>query len=219
MKKSTVLTNIAMMLLACLPLVYMYIIWDTIPHIVPLHYNGHWKPDRMGDKSELWIPTLIVAVVSILVYFLLRNIQRIDPKRRNQPQSNVFNKLAIGLVIFLTAINFLIVISSARRSETLIKYLMFPLMGLLFAFIGNYMNNLKPNYFAGIRLPWTLSDNENWRKTHHLAGKLWFWGGVGLTIISLLLSFDIIVPVFILIILTMSIIPIIYSYRLYKNKL
>ncbi len=49
------------------------------------------------------------------------------------------------------------------------------------------MHSIKPNYFAGMRTPWTLEDNDTWRATHRLAGKLWFAGGIILTIIALLL--------------------------------
>ena len=133
----------------------------------------------------------------------------------NRP--SVFNKLAIGLLIFFTVLNFVIIIS-ASRGKDLVENLIFPLLGLLLAFIGNYMNNIKPNYFAGFRLPWTLNDDDNWRKTHHIASKLWFWGGLLLAITGLFLSFKVVLPVFISIIVIMSIIPAIYSYRLFKNK-
>jgi uncharacterized membrane protein len=174
------------------------------------------KPDRMGDKSEMWAVTGILAGVSILVYFLLNNIHHIDPKRRGRPQTGAFDKLAIGLVVFLAALNF-IIISSVKGSFAM-QNLLFPLLGLLFAFLGNYMNNIKPNYFAGFRLPWTLSDDDNWRKTHHLAGRVWFGGGLVLVLASLLLPVQYTFPLFIAVVVVMSLIPVIYSYRLFKNK-
>jgi uncharacterized membrane protein len=91
-------------------------------------------------------------------------------------------------------------------------------MGLLFAFLGNYINNIKPNYFAGIRLPWTLSDDENWRRTHHLAGKLWFSGGLLIAIISLLLPLRVVIPFFIAATVILVLIPAIYSYRFFKKQ-
>jgi hypothetical protein len=45
-------------------------------------------------------------------------------------------------------------------------------VGLMLAVVGNYIYNIKPNYFAGIRLPWTLHNDENWKRTHLLGGKL-----------------------------------------------
>ena len=62
--------------------------------------------------------------------------------------------------------------------------------GLLFAFMGNLMHNIKPNYFAGVRTPWTLEDPDTWRATHRLAGKLWFGGGIFVTIAVLVLPVE-----------------------------
>lgn len=95
---------------------------------------------------------------------------------------------------------------------------LWPLMGLMFAFIGNYMNNIKPNYFAGLRLPWTLSSDDNWRRTHQMAGKLWFWGGLSAAILSLIIPSPFSIIVFFLILSVLVIIPIVYSYRIFKNE-
>lgn len=207
-----------MVLVALIPFAYLALVWNTIPTMVPLHFNSNLEADRMGDKSELLGVVSIVASVSIIVFFLLKNIHRFDPKRKNEPPSATFNKLAIGLMIFMTALNLLILISSIKGVR-LMENLLFPLLGLLVAFIGNYMNNIKPNYFAGIRLPWTLSSDENWKKTHHLASKLWFWGGLFLTIISLLLPLKIVIPFFMAVVFILTLIPCIYSYQLFKRKM
>jgi hypothetical protein len=39
-------------------------------------------------------------------------------------------------------------------------------LALLISVVGNYMGSLKPNYLAGIPLPCTSNDPENWRQTH-----------------------------------------------------
>ena len=214
MKKN--LTNWIAVFISLLPLGYLAAIWNTLPQVVPVHFNGEMKADRMGDKSELWLVTGMMASISILIYFLINNIHRIDPKRRGMPQSETFNKLSFGLVVFLAALNFIII--SSAKGNLVLQNLLFPLMGLLFAFLGNYMNNIKPNYFAGFRLPWTLSDDENWRKTHHLAGKIWFAGGMLFAVVSLFLPTSIVLPVFIILTVILSLIPAVYSYRLFKKQ-
>ena len=60
--------------------------------------------------------------------------------------------------------------------------------GLLIAVVGKYIYNIKPNYFAGIRLPWTLNNDENWRKTHLLGGKLIIGGGLLIVVICLFIN-------------------------------
>ncbi|RYG28680.1 MAG: SdpI family protein, partial [Chitinophagaceae bacterium] len=179
-------------------------------------YDGaDMKPDKMGNKSELWLVTGIMTAVSLFVYFLLRNLHRIDPKRKDAPQSSGFHKLALGMVVFVSALSILIITSA--KDGTVMKNLIFPLLGLMFAFIGNYMINIKPNYFAGFRLPWTLSSDENWRRTHQLGGKIWFAGGLLIAIVSLFLQGSQAVVFFISVMAGMVIIPLIYSYRFFKK--
>lgn len=92
-----------------------------------------------------------------------------------------------------------------------------PLIGLLLAFIGNMMHSIKPNYFAGVRTPWTLENEDNWRSTHRLAGKLWFIGGITITFLTLLLPAKIATVVFISGAVSLSLIPVVYSYVYFKK--
>lgn len=202
-------------LVALLPAAYLLLIWPALPQTVPVHFGLDMKPDRMGDKSELWLVTLLLAAVSVGVYFLLLNLHRFDPKRKDKNQSGTFQKLAAGLVLFIAALNVLILTSA--KGNTSVQNFLFPLLGLMFAFIGNYMNHLRPNYFAGFRLPWTLNNDENWRRTHQLGGKLWFAGGLLIAVVCLFLKPPASFVFFLAVMLTMVFIPVVYSYRLFKK--
>ena len=217
MKLRHSLVNLLIIILAVSPLAFLAVIWNKLPEIVPVHYDFHFNPDKMNTKNMLWPVHGMLSLVSLIVYFLLLNLHRIDPKRRKQGPSLSFKRIAIVVVIFITILNFLILLS-INNNITLSQKLLFALLGLLMAFIGNYMNNLKPNYFAGFRLPWTLSSDYNWKKTHHLAGKIWFWGGLLLVIIILLIPSAYSVQTFFAVFGIMIIIPIIYSYRLFKQE-
>lgn len=79
------------------------------------------------------------------------------------------------------------------------------------------MHSIKPNYFAGLRTPWTLEDPDNWRATHRLAGKMWFAGGLVLAVLVLLLPLKAGLIAFMSVMFVIIIIPIIYSYRYFKS--
>lgn len=207
----------AMILVALLPVMYLLFVWPSLPQTVPMHFGADMQPDKFGPKSELWIPTAVLSLVSVGVYFLLISLHRFDPKQRMKNQPETFRKLAAGLVIFMAALNVLIL--TAVRGTVSLQSFLFPLLGLMFACIGNYMNNIKPNYFAGIRLPWTLNNDENWRLTHSLAGKLWFAGGLLLAVTCLFLPVKIAFGLFISVTVVMVLIPVVYSYRLFKKGL
>jgi len=94
--------------------------------------------------------------------------------------------------------------------------LIFPVIGLLFAFLGNVMHSIKPNYFVGIRTPWTLENDETWRATHRLAGKLWFTGGIIIAVAMLVMHPPANVFAFFSITAILVLVPVIYSYRYFK---
>jgi uncharacterized membrane protein len=214
--KKNFFTTLVVIFIALIPAGYLALIWDMLPASVPVHFGADMKPDRIGDKKELWLVVGIMAAVSVGIYFLLNNLHRFDPKRKGMGPLASFGKLATGLVVFLSALS-MVIVSSTKNAVDLQK-LLFPLVGLLFAFLGNYMHNIKPNYFAGIRLPWTLSSNENWRRTHQLAGKIWFGGGLLLVVASLLLPVTVMWIVFAVLMLVMIVIPTVYSYRLFRQQ-
>ncbi|HMX34283.1 MAG TPA: SdpI family protein, partial [Leptospiraceae bacterium] len=87
----------------------------------------------------------------------------------------------------------------------------------IFTAIGNYMRNFRPNYFVGIRTPWTLENETVWKKTHELGGKLFFYNGLIGILICIILD-GMILPFLVLgLILIACLIPIFYSYFYYKK--
>jgi uncharacterized membrane protein len=91
------------------------------------------------------------------------------------------------------------------------------LVGILFVFMGNYFKVIKPNYFIGIKTPWTLENEEVWKLTHLLAGKMWVIGGIAIVIGSLIVPEDINFYIFMSITAVISFVPIVYSYFIYKK--
>ena len=154
--------------------------------------------------------------MSAFVYLLLKFLPAIDPKKYVKYGEATFQKLALGMVFFMTVVTIALSFATINHSFDVGKTVL-PFAGLLFAFMGNIMHSIKPNYFAGVRTPWTLEDDDTWRATHRLAGKLWFIGGVLLTIAVLLLPVKAGLIVFMSMIAILVLIPIVYSYIYYKK--
>lgn len=215
MKKITLL-NVAALLIWLLPLVYLFTVYAKLPESVPVHYGINGKADRLGDKSEFSTIILIISLVSGGTYLLLNYLPSIDPKKQVKAGEQTYAKLAFGLVVFLSALNLAIVYGTVNKSFQADKVIL-PIIGLLFVFFGNMMYSIKPNYFAGVRTPWTLESEDNWRATHRLAGKLWVVGGIIITALVLLLPSTMATMVFIPAVLILSFIPIGYSYIYFKK--
>ena len=160
----------------------------------------------------------ILGTVGILMYFVLRNVHKIDPKKKyTATTSAVLSKLSVATIILLCAVSLFISYWTVKGKVEGLPVL-FCGLSLFMAYIGNMMHSIKPNYFAGFRVPWALENEENWRKTHQLASKIWFAGGIILAIVSLLLNFITLLIVFVASIFIMTIIPVIYSYNLYRQS-
>jgi uncharacterized membrane protein len=208
--------DVAALALWLLPVAYVAYIYSSLPASVPVHFDIDGKPDRYGSRGEFLALQGVLMGMSAFVYLLLKFLPAIDPKKYVKYGEATFQKLALGLVLFLAALDIAIAYATVNNSFDIGK-LILPVVGLLFAFIGNVMNSIKPNYFAGVRTPWTLEDPDTWRSTHRLASKLWFFGGIGLTIAVLLLPNKAGMIVFLSIVAILVLIPVIYSYVYYTK--
>ena len=203
--------EIPFLLIALLPFIYLAFIWNNLPDKIPMHWNGSGEIDRWGDKSELFMMLFMLTGIS---YFVFLIIPYIDPKQKLQNMGNKLNNLRLILGLFMSALAIYILYSVQQKTSN--PVLIFPLIGLLFAFLGNYFKTIKPNYFIGIRTPWTLENEDVWKKTHLLGGKLWFVGGL-LMAMTFVLPNKIQFYTFMGITAVISIVPIVYSYLEFKK--
>ena len=204
-------------LVIILPAVYLAIVWNKLPEKVAMHFDLKGNVDRFGSKNELIIMSSVMIFMNVVVYLILTNIYRIDPKRYAAENKNRLYRIGFVVSVFISAVLCLIIYSSIHGDTKFSTRLILAGAGLLFAFIGNYMHNIKPNYFAGFRLPWTLENEDNWKATHLMASKIWFAGGILIAILALFIKPIIMFFVMLGIVLIMVVIPAIYSYRFYKK--
>ena len=219
MKQSKLFHSLFPFIMMAIPWVYLAFIWSDLPQTIPTHFGFKGTPDAFGPKDEIFLLPALFSVIAIPMYFLLRNIHKIDPKRKySATTSSVLSKIAVVLVILLSAVA-LFILYWTLHGKVEGMPIFFCGISLFFAYMGNLMHSIKPNYFAGFRLPWTLENEDNWRKTHQLASKIWFIGGLVLAVLSLILPLQALIIVFISSVLIMTIIPTVYSYRLYRESL
>lgn len=197
------------------PFIYLALTWNSMPEQVALHFGADGKPDRFGPKSELFTALGIISTVGLLCFGLIQWLPSIDPKKNLETSPKTLFKFALSVVIFMAILNTYIIYSATHPTE---GRLVFVLLGGLFTVLGNLMNSIKPNYFIGMRLPWTLENESNWRATHQLASRLWFGGGILIAICSLLLPMNWVVGVFISITIVLTLIPAVFSYRYFKQN-
>src|SRR5688572_12891468 len=166
----------ALLLLA--PLVALLALWNDFPERVPIHWNLKGEIDGWSSKPFLFL----LPLTSVLTVALLHVLPRFDPKlRRNSDGSgrmhSVLGILRLALAAFFAAI-FWMQAAAAQGRPVAADRIVPTATLLLLAVIGNYSSNLRPNYFAGIRTPWTLESPATWRATHRLGGYITFYGSL-----------------------------------------
>ena len=89
--------------------------------------------------------------------------------------------------------------------------------GLLFIVLGNYMPKFRQNSFMGIRVKWTLESEANWNATHRMGGKVWVAGGFA-CLAGAMLPIQAMGVVFPVVLVTVALAPIVYSYYYSKTQ-
>ncbi|RTL14113.1 MAG: DUF1648 domain-containing protein [Flavobacteriaceae bacterium] len=203
--------EIPFLAIALIPFAYLIYIWNRLPEKVPMHWNGAGEIDRYGDKKELLVTLFMLVGIT---YFVFLIIPSIDPKQKLQNMGNKLNNLRMILTLFMSSLAVFILYSVQQKTSN--PAFVFSIIGLLFAFLGNYFKTIKPNYFIGIKTPWTLENEEVWKKTHLIGGKLWFVGGL-LMAMTFVLPNDVQFYTFMGIVAVITIVPIVYSYLEFKK--
>lgn len=163
---------LAIALLAIAPIVAT-ILYPGLPETVPVHFDAEGVANKFRPKSSIWVPISILSLVGLGVYFLVSNLHKIDPKKSAGFSAETHKSISIVIVLFLSFINTsLVLLTTATIKNFGIHKMLLPAVGILISLMGYFMRNIKPNYFIGLRLPWTLEDEDNWSATHQMAAKL-----------------------------------------------
>ena len=208
MKNQTIRRESLLLILTVLPLIYLFINWRNLPGQLPIHFDLDGDPNGYGSK-------LVFVFLPLGLYLLLLVLPFIDPRKSNfEIFSDTYYKLKLVLILFFGIIDTTIVYNTLHGIEKMGQLVPISVF-LIFTLLGNYMGNIRPNYFVGIKVPWTLNNDEVWTRTHKLAGRLWFWGG--LTGIVALFIFNNPTVVLVPITIFITVVPIIYSYIIYQR--
>lgn len=202
--KVLIITSIIILL----PMVAGLVLWNRLPDEVPFHWNAAGEVDGWASKA---VAVFVPSAAMLALQWLCLLVTSADPKKQNHPKK--VQVLVLWLIpvitVFISALMYVSALGVSVRVETLMPIL----LGLLFVAIGNYMPKCKQNYTIGIKIPWTLASEENWNRTHRLAGWVWVGGGVVMLLSGFLGIFWLtLVPAII-----MVAVPLIYSYILHKK--
>jgi len=164
--------------------------WPRLPDIVPTHYGPDGVPDGYGPR---WVAAFLMPMIAVVIAVLFEAAPRIDPLTRRDPERFSYEAFRGTLQRWRTAfLAFLLLVHCVQLAGALGVHgetirIVLGGMGLLFAALGNEMGRLRPNSFAGIRMPWLMNDEAAWRLAHRWGGRLFVLGGLAALLCALTL--------------------------------
>ncbi len=151
--------------------------WPFAPESIPVHWSLGGDANRYGGKVE---GLLLLPAITLVLLIGLTLLPRIEPRRASYAQfARTYSIVSLLVVVFLGVVCG-ITLAVAFGVPLNVSRLVLPLVGLLLIGIGAVLQDVRPNWFVGIRTPWTLSSERSWTATHR-AGR-WVLIGMGATI-------------------------------------
>ncbi len=195
------------------PFIYLAFEWNDLPDRMPIHWNAHGEANGFGSKV---FGGLFMPLLNIGLYALFLALPKIDPKKRNYESfGKTYRILRLGLCLFFAVI-YIIIIQITLGNHFINEKWIAILVCALIAFLGNYLRTVRPNWFVGIRTPWTLASPEVWKRTHEAGGRLLFYAGLLGIILECILSADYSwIPV--ALVIATALFSVAYSFVLFKK--
>lgn len=201
--------GVALLMLAATALLY-----QKLPEKIPMHWDFN-NAVRYDSKAGIWGICVMTLVLAAMFDFL----PKIDPRKKNYEKfGKYYDGFCLFMQLFMAVMWGIIIIEtfwpgsvSVGKSATL-------MCGVMFLFMGNMLPKARSNFYLGIKTPWTLSDDEIWRRSNRLGGKMMFAAGAVSIIAALLMNGKNLAVVFFTVMIASAAIPCIMSYVWWRQK-
>jgi len=172
------------LLFLAIPLIAAILIYPYMPDMVPTHWNTKGEID---DYSSREFGTFFLPLLNIGLYVFYLVLPHLDPKRANYEKFfGSYKLIRYATHIFFVFMFVITVLASLGYSIDIGLWVAVG-VSILFIIMGNVMGRVRHNYFIGFRYPWTLANEEVWRKTHQVGSKAMVLGGI-IALIGVLLT-------------------------------
>lgn len=199
-------------ILILLPTVFGLLIFKLLPKEIAIHFGVTGKADGYGSPI---VAVTVLPIIFLVIHVLCFGITYKFYKGHDQ------NKKVVELIYWMIPIACIASMASiyaiAFDLPVRISLLFYLLFAVMFIVIGNYLPKCRRNHMMGVKIKWTLANEENWNMTHRFTGKVWFWCGIACLPCMFMPDLYFIYP-FIPIMLVVAIAPFLYSYRYYRKQ-
>jgi uncharacterized membrane protein len=202
-------TLIITTILCLLPIILGIALYDRLPDMIPIHFDGQGNPDNYLSKAlaVFGLPA-VLALLNFYIHFRMNNDARVENA------SSFLRSLSRWTFPLISITMIPISMFIAMDVAIPVTVIAASVAGVIIMIYGNYLPKCRYNYTIGIRLPWTLNNEENWNKTNRFAGYVFVAGGI----IFIINGFLSLWYVSIAVIALLVILPFVYSYLLYRKE-
>ena len=139
---------------------------------IPVHWSATGEVNRYGTRLEAFgLMPALAAGLSLLLAFA----PKIDPRGRNLAKSGpLLITVWMGTLAILAVSHIALVLSATGTLDAegpVMPRMILIAVALFMAVLGNLLGKARPNWFVGVRTPWTLSSDHAWDVTHRWAGR------------------------------------------------
>lgn len=212
--KPTIKSEIFSLAVLAISIAASFYFYVHFPAQVITHWDFAGQPNGWSGRAfaAFFFPALLIGIY--LLFFVL---PQLDPKKERYAEFARVYTIFRNFIVFFMAIIYFIASLANFGLKFDVGIWVSAAVGLLFIIMGNYMGKLKPNWFVGIRTPWTLSSETVWNKTHRFGGKVFMLGGL-IMIITSIAPMSWRLPLFIADIIVLMLGTVVYSYFEYLKE-
>src|ERR1044072_4436394 len=145
------------------------IAYPRLPETVPSHWNLQGQVNGWQPRGRA---AFLMPIVLLVLWGVMRGLPALDPRRANYVKFQPTYDFVVNAVLTVLALINLAVIGAALGAPISIHRLVPIAFGVMLIAIGNQLPRARPNWWFGIRTPWTLSNDRVWERTHRVGGYL-----------------------------------------------
>lgn len=146
---------------------------------MPTHWNAAGEVDGWSSRA---VGAFLMPTVALGLWLLFLVLPRLDPRRANYERfGRTYDLVVAAVVVFQVAVHVL-TLGAALGWPIAVDTVIIVGVGLLLLLLGNVLPRVRPNWFIGIRTPWTLSSDRAWERTHRVGG--YIFSAAGLVVVA-----------------------------------
>lgn len=222
-----------MWIIVCIDIVAVAVALSLLPDVVPMHYNFAGEIDRWGSKfEELILPGIMVIFALCWTLFLRYYEKKVtkltEEKEIKSTNTNikVLGITGVALTIIWTGLmgvsiynDFTTATLADSTSPLSIARVSTFLCSLLLIVFGNILPKTRVNSTVGLRTPWSMYNDETWRRSNKVGGYSLIVVGILSVITAAIVTGEMTPTLFMLAYLIIDVfIMIWYSHKVYKEE-